>query len=120
MKRKTRFSTTPRKPLREIVLEALIAIGRPAGTKEILAYIRKRGFPILQGKTPRASIQAAVWKDIAESSTKSAFKMLGTGRKTRKFWLSESEGKNCSAGMTTPACLSGTKQGLLPPNAKSL
>lgn len=97
MKRDTRLTTTPRKPLREIVLEALIAIGQPAGTKEILAYIRKRRFPILQGKTPRASIQAAVWKDIAERSTKSAFRMLGPGRKTRKFWLSESEEKKTAA-----------------------
>jgi len=79
--------------LRDIVLEALVALGEPVGSKEILAYIRRCGYPILNGRTPRASIQAAVWKDIRERKSASCFRMLGPGRNKRKFWLSEAARK---------------------------
>ncbi len=81
------------KSLRDVVLEALVALGEPVGSKEILAYIRKRGYPVLKGKTPRASIQAAVWKDLQARKSHSPFRMLGRGRNTRKFCLSDAAGK---------------------------
>jgi hypothetical protein len=80
---------TQNKSLRDVVLEALLALGEPVGSREILAYIRKRGYPGLKGKTPRASIQAAVWKDLQVRKSRSPFRMLGRGRNTRKFWLSD-------------------------------
>jgi|SRR5579859_3965188 len=80
---------TQTKSLRDIVLEALLALGKPVGSREILAYIRKSGYPVLKGKTPRASIQAAVWKDLQARKSQSPFRMLGSGRNTRKFWLSD-------------------------------
>jgi hypothetical protein len=78
-----------KKSLRSFVLDALVALGEPAGSRDILGYFQSLGYPTLAGKTPRASIQAAVWKDIKANGPRSPFKMLGHGRVHRKFWLSE-------------------------------
>jgi len=90
MRKRKSNSTRPDSSLRDIVLEAILALGKPVGSKEILAYIRGREYPGLNGKTPRASIQAAVWKDLKFRKSDSPFRMLGPGRKSRKFWLSAS------------------------------
>jgi len=95
---KTPQQSKERAALREVVLEALVSLGHPVGSKEILAYIRQHGYQILNGRTPRASIQAAVWKDIQQRKSASRFRMLGSGRNNRKFWLSETARKQLRVG----------------------
>ncbi len=78
---------TRRRSLRYLVLEAICALGKPVGSKDILRYLRRR-YDVLRGKTPRNSIQAAVWMDIHTRKSKSPFKMVGgPGRNQWKYWL---------------------------------
>lgn len=52
----------------------------------MVAYARRhRLLNLFKGKTPRRSIQAAVWKDI-HGRRDSPFVMVGPGRVTRRYW----------------------------------
>lgn len=78
-----------RKPtIAGIVREAILDARHPLSSKEILEYARKKYSGFFQGRTPRRSIQAAVWKSIHLNGA-STFKMLGTGRIWRRYWLTE-------------------------------
>ncbi len=73
--------------IRDIAKAAILEVGKPIGTKEMVDYARRNNLRLLKGKTPRNSLQAAVWKDIKKHGRKSPFIMLGHGRNTRKFSL---------------------------------
>jgi hypothetical protein len=72
----------------QVAREAILEARRPLSSKEILEYARKRYSGFFTGRTPRRSIQAAVWKSIHLKGART-FKMVGPGRLRRRYWLQE-------------------------------
>jgi restriction system protein len=67
----------------------LRTVGKPLHSYEIVEYALKRGWVVSSGKTPHHTLQVAIWSDIKKNGSKSRFRMIGKGKKKRKFWLHE-------------------------------
>lgn len=74
--------------VREVAAAAIRDAGRPLGSKEILEFARRNGYAyMLKGETPHHSIQGILWRDINQKAAQSPFVMVGTGRRSRKYYL---------------------------------
>jgi len=79
---------TKNSKIADVALEAILEARRPLSSREIFEYALKRHRGLFKGRTPRRSIQAAVWKSIhLHDST--PFKMLGEGRVNRRYWVKD-------------------------------
>jgi hypothetical protein len=70
----------------DIARAAILKARRPISSREILEFAINSKLPVFAGKTPRHSIQAAIWKHIRKHKD-SPFVMVGSGRVHRKYWL---------------------------------
>lgn len=67
----------------------LRTVGKPMHSREIVEYALKMRWVVSKGKTPHHTLQAVIWSDIEKKRAKSTFRMVGQGRRQRKFWLRE-------------------------------
>ena len=67
--------------------KALRAVRRPMHSKEIINFAVEQGWISPRGATPDHTLQALLWGDINKRGSKSRFRMVGEGRRHRRYWL---------------------------------
>ncbi len=81
---------TQRLQITDVAIAAIRAAKKPIGSREIVEYAQQHGMMgIFAGKTPRNSIQSAIWKSINTLKGPTPFVMYGTRRNQRKYGLKE-------------------------------
>jgi restriction system protein len=75
---------------KDAAVRVLRTVGKPMHSTEIVEYALKKGWVVSTGKTPHHTLQVAIWSDIKKNGSKSRFRMVGKGKKHRRFWLHKS------------------------------